>query len=222
MVKDYFAPLIRSFEMSADPANAKNMKSYLRNQFDFIGMNAGVRRRLMHEFFSAFGYPETAELEEASLFLWELPFREYQHTALDILRKFAKKLRKEDILWIEKLIVQKSWWDTVDGIAAWVTGVYFQKFPEQVKPVTSVWMDSGNMWMQRVSLLFQLNYKEKTDTKLLSDYIVKLSDHQDFFIRKAIGWALRQYSKTNREWVRDFISRNQLSAVSMKEAMKYI
>ena len=221
-MKTYLSPLIKSLEATRNPEAAAGARAYMKNQFEFLGTGTQKRRDLMKEFFSEYGYPEPSELKEFSLYLWELPEREYQHLALDTLRKMARKLRKEDILWIEKLIIRKSWWDTVDGLSSWIVGEYFKEFPQQIKPVTEKWMDSDNMWLQRVCLLFQLHYKESTDTKLLAHYITRLSKHPDFFIRKAIGWILRQYSKTDPEWVRDYIDKHELSGLSVREGSKYI
>jgi len=125
-------------------------------------------------------------------------------------------------VWLEQLIVQKSWWDTVDGLASWIIGTYFQLYPQTVVGVTEKWMNSGNMWLQRTSLIFQLKYKKNTDTQLLSNYILRLADRKEFFIRKAIGWVLREYSKTNKQWVKNFIQTNKLSALSYREASKYV
>jgi 3-methyladenine DNA glycosylase AlkD len=100
--------------------------------------------------------------------------------------------------------------------------MYFQKFPESKESITSAWNNSDNIWLNRSSLLFQLKYKTGTDTDLLGRYIKNLSSSKEFFIRKAIGWVLREYSKTNAAWVRDFIRDNKLAALSIKEGSKYL
>jgi 3-methyladenine DNA glycosylase AlkD len=102
---------------------------------------------------------------------------------------------------IEYCLQQKSWWDSVDGIASDWLGPYFKLFPEQIVPVTSQWNKSKNMWLQRSSIMFQKAYKKDTDTTLLSRYILNCAHSKEFFIQKAIGWALREYSKTDPEWV---------------------
>jgi len=221
-LEKYIAPLRRQFEMLADPVKAAFEHKYVREKFEFYGLGAKVLREATKEFFSKNGYTKAEKLGELSLFLWNLNEREYQQVVVDLLHKFANKLKKEDISWIEQLIVSKSWWDTVDGLAAWICGTYFINYPEQIIPVTGVWMDSNNIWLQRSALLFQLKYKRKTDTDLLGNYIERLINHKDFFIRKAIGWVLREYSKTNPIWVKTFVKEHSLSGLSYREAIKYI
>jgi 3-methyladenine DNA glycosylase AlkD len=218
----YLAPLIFKFNAARDVIRAENSKHYLKDQFEFLGIDTKTRRKILFDFIHEFGNPPMEKLEEFSRYLWQLPEREYQHSAIDILQKLAKKLQKEDILWIEELIITKSWWDTVDGLAGWICGQYFKIYPEQILPVTGKWMESGNMWLQRTSLLFQLKYKQETNTELLADYIQRLASRKEFFIRKAIGWILREYSKVNKEWVAGFVRTNQLSTLSRKEAEKYL
>ena len=221
-MEKYIQDLIRRIRELADPVRAEFAKKYMRNQFEFIGPDTKTFRTCIDNYIQQKGYPEIDQLGKFSLALWELPEREFQQAAIHIIRKQSKKLRKKDIQWIEKLIVKKSWWDTVDGLAGWICGTYFNLFPEQIKPVTESWMKSGNMWLQRSALLFQLKYKQNTDTDLLSDYIQQLAAHPDFFIRKAIGWILREYSKTNKAWVKEFVTSHTLSGLSLREASKYI
>jgi 3-methyladenine DNA glycosylase AlkD len=215
-------PLIEEFKSAANPEKAKWMKDYLRGKFELYGINTKERREIQKTFFKLNGYPETSELFDVVLFLWELPQREYQYLAIELLQRNSKKLLESDINNIEKIIVAKSWWDSVDGIAAWICGAYFKLYPQQIIPVTTDWMKSGNMWLQRSVLLFQLKYKSETNTELLSKWIKELADHKDFFIRKAIGWVLREYSKTNPKWVIDFVNENQLSGLSKREALKHV
>lgn len=221
-MEEYIQNLAEEIRALANPVRAEFAKKYMRNKFEFIGPDAKTLRNCIRSYVRENGYPDINRLGEFSLTLWEFPEREFQHTALEIIRKLSKKLNKRDIEWIEQLIVHKSWWDTVDGLAGWICGTYFSLFPEQINPVTGRWMKSGNLWLQRSSLLFQLKYKQNTDTKLLAKYIEQLASHPDFFIRKAIGWILREYSKTNKEWVREFVNSHTLSGLSVKEASKYL
>jgi 3-methyladenine DNA glycosylase AlkD len=221
-MEKYLAPLVIRFESAGNIQRAEGAKKYMKDHFDFLGIDAATRRQIQSEYLRTNGYPSPDQFGEFALYLWSMPFREYQHATLDILHKQEKKLRKEDITWIEGLITEKSWWDTVDCLASWICGTYFKKFPEQIKPVTGKWIDSGNIWLQRTCLLFQLKYKLDVDTQLLADYIRKLSGHKEFFIRKAIGWILREYSKINPAWVRSFVDESPLSGLSYREATKYI
>ena len=129
---------------------------------------------------------------------------------------------KQDIQLFEKLIVEKSWWDTVDYLANHIIGPWFKKYPESIPAITSRWNKSKNIWLQRSSLLFQLKYKKETDTALLKSYILNLVGSKEFFVKKAIGWVLREYSKTNGDYVRKFVKDHPLQPLSAKEALKWL
>ena len=122
----------------------------------------------------------------------------------------------------EELITTKSWWDTVDGLAANQVGEHFQRYPELRGKCTKRWMASGNIWLQRTCLIFQLRYKKQTDFELMKSFIIPLAGSKEFFIRKAIGWALRQYSKFEPARVIDFVESQPMSHLSKKEALKLI
>ena len=120
------------------------------------------------------------------------------------------------------MIITKSWWDTVDRIASRLVGFYFREHKELIEPYTEKWMYYGNMWLQRTALLFQLKYKKETDTDLLFGYIQALAESPEFFIQKAIGWALREYSKTAPKTVKQFVDSTLLAPLSKREALKII
>jgi 3-methyladenine DNA glycosylase AlkD len=123
---------------------------------------------------------------------------------------------------MEYCLVHMSWWDSVDGIASEWLGLYFKTFPEQIIPVTSKWIASNNIWLQRSCILFQKTYKKTTDIQLLGKYILHCSHSKEFFIQKAIGWALREYSKTDSNWVTAFVAKNPLAPLSKREALKWL
>jgi 3-methyladenine DNA glycosylase AlkD len=123
---------------------------------------------------------------------------------------------------IKLLIINKSWWDSVDPLATNITGILCAKYPELVQSHILSWAKSDDIWLARVAVLFQLRYKENTDTELLTLIISKNSHNKEFFIAKAIGWALREYSKTNKEWVKLFLDCNILQPLSVREASKYL
>ena len=141
---------------------------------------------------------------------------------MDLLDKYKKQLEVDDIVWIEKLIVTKSWWDTVDILATHLAGEYFKKHKNKIDLITNQWNNSDNIWLQRSSLLFQLKYKQNTNVFLLENYILNLKESKEFFIRKSVGWILREYSKTNPAWVIQFLKKNELSNLSVREASKYL
>ena len=187
-----------------------------------LGIKSPERRELKAQFLLQYGYPETGQLDEIARECWELPQREYEYFIMEILDSFAKKAEDGRIGLYEYMIETKSWWDTVDFIAANLVGIHFRKYPEQIVPCTKKWMDSGNMWLQRTSLLFQLRYKKETDLELLMDYVGRLQGSKEFFINKAIGWALREYSKTDPDWVKNYVASHSLAPLSHREALKRI
>ncbi|MCK4653702.1 MAG: DNA alkylation repair protein [Candidatus Cloacimonetes bacterium] len=217
---NYIRPLVELFRQNANAENAAPMAKYMKNLFPYLGIKTPQRRELLKQFFKEYGVPEISYIKQIILDLWELPEREFQYCAVGILRKFSKKLDKEMIDLFEYLIVHKSWWDTVDGLACWLVGNHFKRFPEFIRPYTEKWMKSGNMWLQRTVILFQLDYKEKTDVELLFENIKKCTGSKEFFIQKAIGWALREYSKTDEAIVIDFVENNKLASLSKRESLK--
>ncbi len=219
---EYVIKLKKEFESRADAVIAKPMKKYMKNKFGFLGLNSPIRKELQKKFFSEFGLPKENDFESVIKQLWELDEREYQYAAIEISIRFSKKSESKLISLFEFMIVNKSWWDTVDGISSWLVAAYFLKFPEEKNKVISNWLKSNNIWLQRACLLFQLKYKTKTDTELLINCIEKLKSINEFFIQKAIGWALREYSKTDSEFVINYANSNNLSNFAQKEALKWL
>lgn len=219
----YLEPLLRQYEHSRDPVRAVQMKKYMKDQFDFYGIGTPARRAMISAHIRESGLPEWNSMEKITRHLWEMEQRECQSTAIDLLNRMKKKLRPDDLPLMEYLITTKSWWDTVDGVAGWLVGALLKKYPENVKPLTTRWMDSENTWLQRSCLLFQLNYKQDTDLELMFGFIEKLSDRKSFWIRKAIGWVLREYSKTDPQIVLQYVDAHpELSGLSKREALKVI
>lgn len=199
------------------------MKAYLKDQFELYGIGTPERRAMMSAHIKEFGLPDWSEIEAISRNLWEMEERECQFTQLDLMNRMKKNLAPENLPLLEELITTKSWWDTVDGLAGWFVGELFKRHPELIKPTTKKWMNSENIWLQRSCLLFQLKYKEETDTGLLFGFIEELSAHKSFWIRKAIGWILREYSKTDPGTVEKFVTDHpELSGLSKREALKHI
>jgi 3-methyladenine DNA glycosylase AlkD len=222
MVHTYITKLKSLLEANADPESAVAMSKYMRDQFAYLGIRAPEMQVLIPQFIRENGVPEEADVVEIIKELWDLPQREYQYAALSILSKLRKKVPQERIKLLEHLIVTKSWWDTIDSIASNDVGMYFKLYPEQIASYTAKWMDSGNYWLQRTAILFQLKYKTQTDTRLLFTYIGRLAQEKEFFIRKAIGWALREYSKTDPTAVLQYVEHYPLSPLSAKEALKWL
>jgi len=210
------------FKKEANASIAAGQKAYMREQFDFYGVKTPVRRRIQRELFKKDVLPPKHELQKLIISLWNLPQRENQYVAQELARKYIKNIEEDDILLYEHMITNRSWWDTVDFIAATLVGAYFKTFPEKRMVVTKRWMSSNNIWLQRSCLLFQLKYKETLDTAYLAKTISSLLGSQEFFINKAIGWILREYSKTNKDWVLQFEAKTSLHPLSKREALRLI
>jgi 3-methyladenine DNA glycosylase AlkD len=208
------------FKEMANASVAAGQKAYMRNQFEFYGLKTPVRRALQKQLFQKERLPPKDEVAGIVKTLWGHPQRECHYLAQELLKKYLNNLEEQDIALYEFMITHNSWWDTVDFIAVNLVGRYFRKFPSKRDAHVTKWLASGNIWLQRTALLFQLKYKESLDTTLLSDSIEKLLGSGEFFINKAIGWILREYSKTNAAWVIQFVNSTPLHSLSRKEALR--
>jgi 3-methyladenine DNA glycosylase AlkD len=216
----YIKDLQKLLHQKRNPVNAIPMKKYMRDQFEFFGLKMDERRALCKEYMNSHPLPEGKRLRDIVRELWMQPERDFQYFAIELLIKCRKEWAEDDIGLFEELIVDKSWWDTVDFLATQVIGPWFMKFPKYMKPVTGRWNRSENMWLQRMSILFQLKYKQQTNLELLYKYVNHLSGSDEFFVQKAIGWILREYSKTDPVEVQDFLRKNKLKPLSRREAVK--
>jgi 3-methyladenine DNA glycosylase AlkD len=210
------------FEENRNEANAEPMKNYMKGHFPFLGIKSPLRKELEKQFFKETGILKELFSKEFIVELWEKKEREYQYTALVYIEKSLNKLQKDDLAFMEQLITMKSWWDTVDAIAPKPVGKIAEKFPEVIDETIDGWAGHDNLWLRRAALLFQLKYKQKTHEELLYQYIRQNADGKEFFIQKAIGWALREYSKTNPASVKAFIEGQQLAPLSAREGSKYL
>lgn len=218
-----FVELLQAeFESKADKKIALQQKAYMRNQFEFYGLKSPDRRILQKPFLIKEFLPPKEELEPIVKMLWQKPERDYQLFVMDFVLKYVKQFEKEDIELLEYMVINKSWWDTVDMIAVKLMGAYFKTYPEARKTYVEKWLQSQNIWLQRSALLFQLKYKKGLDSELLSYSINALLGSKEFFINKAIGWVLREYSRTDSKWVMEFVHKTTLSSLSKREALRLI
>ncbi|MEG6615200.1 DNA alkylation repair protein [Peptococcaceae bacterium 1198_IL3148] len=213
--------LINAFLKSRNPDQAIQMAAYMKNNFPFLGIKKPQRAALGKDFIKNAKKQKIINWDFIDR-LWVMPEREFQYLAIDYLLALKDYLQKDDIDNIKFLVETKPWWDTVDTLASNITGVLCLKYPELINSHILKWAESNNIWLVRVAILFQLKYKEKTDQELLSLIIKQNSNTTEFFINKAIGWVLREYSKTNKEWVKEFIASNPLHPLSVKEGSKYL
>lgn len=216
----YFRPLQALLQEASDDEYGKAQSAYMKNIAPFYGIRTPVRRAIFKSFIATYGPPDWAQRKEIVHYLYSLPQRDYHYFALHFLDINKKKLEKDDIKLLEYAITKNAWWDTVDTVAGTIVGVYFKKFPESLEPVTRKWINGTNMWLQRSAIICQLRYRKATNEELLFEYCMQLCESKEFFIRKAIGWALRTYADTNPEAVKQFVEYAPLHSFSKREALR--
>lgn len=214
--------LTNAFEKAAVASDRMPMIKYMKGHFDFYGVRSPKRKELFREILKSNGIPPQQLAIKIILDLMNHPKREMNYAAIDLALRVQKKYSQpEDLQWIREIILTRSWWDTVDGIAPNILGKFLQNYPELRDPCLKDFIQSDNIWLQRSTLLFQLRYKQDTDQDILFTLCKSLSYSKEFFIQKAIGWALRQYAYTNKEAVYGFVEGHSLSNLSKREALKH-
>lgn len=214
--------LTRTFEAHRDPVRAGPMAAYMRDQFPFLGIASTERRALQREVLAGTPKPSEDEVAKIARRCWALPEREYQYFACDYVRKHAERCSPALLPTLRELVTAKSWWDTVDSLAHAV-GALVLAHPELAAEMDR-WIADEDLWLRRVALLHQLDFGAQTDARRLFDYCARSAGETDFFARKAIGWALRQYSKTDPDAVCRFVAEHDavLSPLSKREALRAI
>ena len=219
----FIEQLTKLLQEESDKENAAYMKDYMRGQFEYFGVKTSPRREILKKVIAEKKEELTQNTREITIALYKLPQREFHMCATEI---FEKHLRKrytlEDIDIIEQLIIQNSWWDTVDFIAKQILGNYLIVHKAEIPKVISKFSSSKNMWLNRSAILFQLGYKNNTEEGLLFEQCTIHKDSNEFFIQKAIGWALREYGKTNPKSVLNFVNLTRLKPLSHREAIRNI
>lgn len=219
----FISDLEDAFTKNSNSDNAFAMAKYMRNHFSFFGIKTDDRRRIFKEVWKENKQEIDQNPRGIALELYSKPQRELQYCGIEILIKELKgHYHKKDIELIEKLISTNSWWDSVDTIAKYILGEYLLEYPLEIENVITRFSNSENIWLNRSAILFQLGYKQKTNFELLKSECEKHKNKNDFFIRKAIGWALREYAKTNSEAVKNYVDSSDLKPLSKKEALKNI
>jgi len=222
MKNKYVEQVKECYYKNGSSLKAIPMKHYMRDQFEYVGIQTPLRRKISSPFLKKDKLPLISELESIIREFWMLEGREFQYFAQELAMKYIKVIPKDFISTYEFMIVTKSWWDTIDIIAKKLIGPYMIRFPEERELLLEKWLSSENIWLQRTCLLFQLGYKQNTDADRLFQIIERLKTIDEFFIQKAIGWALREYSKVNSAVVCDYINRTELSILAFTEGMKVI
>lgn len=222
MIQTYeiLSEIIGLLEENGDMVQAEKMSAYMQNRFEF----AGIPKPKLKELIKPFLKNTAKDALDWDLVsgLWECKYREAQYTALEYLQKHRRQIVPSDIGRLEKCVVEKSWWETVDTLDAFIGDIVRQD--KELVNVMLDWAVSDNIWLRRIAIDFQQEYKENTDTVLLEKIIVLNLGSNEFFINKAIGWSLRDYSKVNPTWVAGFVKKHgmKMAPLSVKEALKYL
>ncbi|MFJ9740894.1 DNA alkylation repair protein [Streptomyces sp. NPDC101166] len=210
-----------AYAAEADPARAAAMRAYMKDVAPFLGLPTPERRALSRAVLAGTPRPDETDCTAIALRCWALPQREYHYFAVDYLRRHVGRCTSGFLPVVRHLVTTVPWWDTVDLLAAHVVGALVAADP-RLRAETDAWIADDDLWLARTALLHQLRHKERTDADRLFAYCLRQAGHPDFFIRKAIGWALREYAKTSPEAVRAFLDSEgrRLSPLSLREATK--
>ena len=213
--------LITDLEENRNELLAESMSKYMQDKFRFLGVRGATRTEIYKKYFPDARKTKTIDWDFVEN-CWNKEEREFQYVVVYYLKAMQKFLKREDISRLKYLIVTKSWWDTVDLLAKVVGSLVI--CIEGYDQIMLEWSKDNNMWLKRVAILYQLSLKEKVDEIILDKILVNNLGDIEFFINKAIGWALRDYSKYNPEWVKEFIRKNKdnMANLSIREASKYI
>ncbi len=224
--------LTTTYAAAADPVRAASARAYVKDVAPFLGIPTPARRALSRTVLEGTPRPDEADCTAIALRCWQLPEREYHYFAVDYLRRHVKRCSSGFLPVARHLVTTVSWWDTVDALAAHVVGGLVAAHvvgglvaaDPKLTADMDAWIVDDDLWVARTALLHQLRYKEHTDTERLFAYCLRQSGHTDFFIRKAIGWCLREYAKTDPEAVRAFLARERgrFAPLSVREALKNI
>ena len=213
--------LITDFEENRNELLAESMSKYMQDKFRFLGVRGATRTEIYKKYFPDARKTKTVDWDFVES-CWNKEEREFQYVVVYYLKAMQKFLKREDISKLKYLIVTKSWWDTVDLLAKVIGSLVIRI--EGYDQIMLEWSKDSNIWLKRVAILYQLSLKDKVDEIILDKILVNNLGDNEFFINKAIGWALRDYSKFNPEWVREFIKKNKdnMANLSIREASKYI
>ncbi|MGB3442202.1 MAG: DNA alkylation repair protein [Actinophytocola sp.] len=211
---------------AGDQRKAPEMQRYMRSELPFRGVASPERTALAKELFAAHPLPDETALRTAALTLWrEAAYREERYLAIAMTGHRAYRAWQTPALLplYEEMIVTGAWWDYVDELANRRIGPLLRGFPAELTPVMHAWATEEDRWKRRTSIICQLSFKEATDTALLTAAIEANLHDRDFFIRKGIGWALRQFARTEPGWVLAFVDAHPgLSPLSVREAVKHL
>lgn len=209
---------------AADPARAPQMQAYMKSSMPYLGVPLPVTRRIAKSAAASYPPADVAELLDSATTLWRCAkFREERYAAAELTALRVAAGRLEMLPLYREIIVTGAWWDHVDGISDRIGALLVAHRPV-IEPTIREWSTDPDRWLRRSSIISQLSLKERTDVELLGDVITQNVADREFFIRKAIGWALRQYARIDPAWVRAFVEANgaAMSPLSRREALKHL
>lgn len=217
----YYEQLNQIFQSLANPIEAQGMSAYMKNHFLFYGIKSPIRKEASKEILSQLKKEKEIQWDFVHK-CWENPHREFQYVALEYLKSIKKRLTPDDMPSLKNLALQKSWWDSIDVFDRVIGDIVLRN--HELEQLMIEWSLDENFWLRRIAIDHQLLRKSDTNTSLLKTIILNNLGQKEFFINKAIGWSLRDYSKTNPDWVRNFVEKykNELSNLSIREATKYL
>lgn len=224
MIHQYWLKLDQALQSCANEAEASRMSAYMRNKYQFYGVRAPVCRVLLKDHIKQYGLPQDfAHLDTLVRNAWAQNQREWQYLAMNMVDMAISKWSICDMEHLfAHMITNDSWWDTVDFISSTLVHKWWKMDHQLVDNVNIGWNKHANFWLNRTSIIYQLKRRHQTRTDLLSSHIVAHSASSEFFIQKAIGWALREYAKHNSQWVMAFVAKTPLKPLSKREALKQI
>ncbi|MDH3642015.1 MAG: DNA alkylation repair protein [Gammaproteobacteria bacterium] len=217
--------LLRGLRAVADPDRALQQQVYMKSTMPYLGVTTPVQRKIARAVFQARAMPDAATWRNVVLDIWRhAKFREERYCAMELagFRAYRDWLNPQAMPMLEELIVTGAWWDYVDAIASNMVGAILKNNRSELTPLLAGWATDDDMWRRRTAILAQLKFKAETDEQLLFHAIEASMASPEFFLRKAIGWALREYSKTRPEVVIGYVHRhrNELSGLSKREGLK--
>lgn len=204
------------YEIHRNPKQAAKMIAYLKDRFGSFGIKHPDRRLIDKDFISQYGLPDESTIKE----LFAEEEREFHHFAMESFFRDKRQWIPDSIQMIEWMMTHKSWWDSLDHLAVHQAHYFFKRFPDNRLLITGKWNQSSNMWLQRASVIYQIKSKDSCDLEQFARHVLHLIHSDEFFIRKAIGWALREQGKTHPEWVLDFVEKTPLHSLSRREAIR--
>jgi 3-methyladenine DNA glycosylase AlkD len=209
---------------AADPRRAGPMAAYLKTEEPCFGVDAGTRRSIVTAALRRHPITGPRAYQQAIEALWALPEREHRSGAIDLARACATEIRQPRLPLYRRMIISGAWWDLVDDTAAHLVGRLVDDDPATLLPIMDAWIEDANLWVRRSALICQLTRRERCDSRRLFRWCRQLMPESDFFIRKAIGWALRQHARCDPQAVAAFCRRHaeKLSPLSLREASKHL